>query len=375
MGTEDKDHYSTVGANYANLDPFKVRCQAAGAETIHALDRLGLRGVSDSIGESCSLIESGEVYLGPVMEGLGTKNLVAQAMQDLTGEAHWWYGIGQDALAMILNDVICSGARPATVLMYAAVGNDTWFEPDTKLKLQRMEALIAGWRDGCIKCECAWIGGETPCLKGVIVDGAIDLAGSGVGIIRPKSDKLSGSKIGVGDGIVLVRSFGIMSNGISGARDVATKLPQGYLTRCGRSTFGAEILTPTLLYAPLVEALLDNQVGLVYATHISGHGWKKLMRADVPLEYVIDRIPTPDPIFRMIQQVQGLSNEEMYRTYNMGAGFGLIVKRSGIMQTIHLAHELGFEAWFAGDVIDSMDESKRVHIKPLDITYEDLGVR
>lgn len=375
MRTEGKDHYSTVGANYANLDPFKVRCQAAGAETIHALGRLGLSGVSDSIGESCSLIESGEVYFGPVQEGLGTKNLVAQAMQDLTGDASWWYAIGQDALAMILNDIICSGARPATVLMYAAVGNDTWFEPDTELKMQRMEALIAGWKDGCIKCKCAWIGGETPCLKGVIVDGAIDLAGSGLGIIRPKSDKLSGSKICIGDGIILVGSSGIMSNGISGARDVATKLPQGYLTPCGDSTFGAEILTPTLLYAPLVEGLLDNQVGLRYAIHISGHGWKKLMRADDMLEYRIDRIHTPHLVFKTIQEVQGLSDEEMYRTYNMGAGFALIVPRERITDTVALAQELGFDAWFAGDVVDSMDDRKRVHIEPLGITYEDLGVR
>lgn len=372
------DHYSTVGANYENLDPFKRMCQMAMERTSGGLSRLGLRDFSPSRGESCSLVEAADHYLGLVVEGLGTKNRVAQAMQDLTNSAEWWRPIGQDTLAMILNDLICLGARPASVVMYAAVGHDNWFDTSDPLKLSRMEALIGGWADGCTLCGCLWNGGETPCLKQVIVEGEIDLAGAAYGIVSPKSDLLIGRRIEVGDLIIIVASSSIHANAISAARDVADNiLPQGYLTPCGNSTFGAQILKPTVLYSPLVERWLDarDSVELHYAINITGHGWKKLMRAEQPFQYVVNHVPEPYPIFRLIQEAKSLEAEEMYRTYNMNAGYAVIIRKSTATATLAIAHEMGYNAWVAGEVCQATNGRKSVYIRPLGIIYDDLGVR
>lgn len=372
------DHYATVGVNYGNLDPFKLMCQQAGLETTQFLAERGLGEVPESRGESCALIDMGDHYAGQVIEGLGTKNLVAQAMQDLTGSAHWWEGIGQDSLAMILNDLICLGARPVSVLMYAAVGHDDWLKPDTEIKQERMEALVRGWKNGCITCRCAWVGGETPGLPKVVCPEAIDMAGAAFGIVRPKTDLLIGHKIRIGDTIIMVGSSGIHSNGISGARDVADNmLPNGYMTPCGDSTFGAQILRPTILYSPLVENWLDltGRVDIRYTMNITGHGLKKVMRAEQPFSYVITSIPEPQPVFRLIQGAKGLSDEEMYRTYNMGNGFAAIVSKDTVTAAVATANEMGFEAWIAGEVREAIDGQKSVYIEPLGITYDDLAVR
>src|SRR5581483_5043247 len=131
-------------------------------------------------GESAYLIELPDCYLAHVEEGLGTKNLVADAMLALTGRS-FYHAIGVDTVATIVNDVVTSGALPVSAAMRAAVINAAWFAAP-----ERRRVLAAGCAAGCLAAGAAWGGGETPALKGIVERGAVVLAGSAIGRIAPK---------------------------------------------------------------------------------------------------------------------------------------------------------------------------------------------
>src|SRR5438093_1317806 len=178
--------YESAGVRYDTLDAFKRACQREAATTVNALKAHGLcqpRGVR---GESAYLIDSGEEFLAHVEEGLGTKNLIADAMQKLTSGS-FYHGIGVDTVATIVNDLITSGALPISVAMHAAVGDSSWFEDRGRAK-----DLARGFADGCRAAGAVWGGGETPALKGIVAPETIVLAGSAIGRITPQSNRILG---------------------------------------------------------------------------------------------------------------------------------------------------------------------------------------
>ena len=269
--------------------------QLAARETAGNINRLNdgeFREFEASRGESAYLIEATKSYLAHVEEGLGTKNLVADAMYALTGESYYDQ-IAQDTVAMIVNDIVTLGALPLSVAMHLAVGVSDWFNDE-----KRTRDLVNGWKNACNLARCVWGGGETPTLKGLVVPEAVVLSGSAIGIIKPKKRLIMGEKIQHGDSIVLIRSSGIHANGLTLARKIAEKLPNGYLTklRDGR-TYGETLLDPTYIYVGLIEDCLNRGVDIHYAVNITGHGWRKLMRATQPFTYVINRLPIPRLIF------------------------------------------------------------------------------
>ena len=135
-----------------------------------------------SRGESVYLIETPDSYIAQVHEGLGTKNLVADAMAGLDNTLYY-DKIAQDTVAAIVNDMITLGALPLSVAMHLAVGDSNWFHHQ-----QIPINLIEGWQKACDLAGCAWGGGETPTLKDIIIPGTFELSGSAVGIIKPKKD-------------------------------------------------------------------------------------------------------------------------------------------------------------------------------------------
>ncbi len=368
--------YSGVGVDYDAMDPFKRMAQLAGRETAHNIERLNggeFRELEMSRGESAYLIEAAKNYFAHVEEGLGTKNLVADAMYTLTGKSYYDQ-IAQDTVAMIVNDLITLGALPLSVAMHLAVGTSDWFKDE-----QRCRDLVEGWKKACDMARCVWGGGETPTLKGVVVPEAVVLSGSAMGIIKPK-ERLITAKIQHGDRIILFESSGIHANGLTLARKIAENLERGYLTLLpdGR-TYGESLLEPTHIYVPLVEDCLDAGVEIHYAVNITGHGWRKLMRAHGNFTYLIERLPTPLPIFDFIQQHGPIEDLEAYGNLNMGAGFALIVPRSEIPKVYRVISESApmypFNAVAAGWVKES--EGKRVVIVPKGLEYlgSTLGVR
>ena len=361
--------YKGSGVDYDAMDPFKKLCQLAGRQTSANIERFG--GISElemSRGESAFLIETGDGFLAHVEEGLGTKNLVADAMNHLTGKTYYDQ-IAQDTVAMIVNDLITLGALPLSVAMHLAVASGDWFSHE-----QRCQDLIDGWKHACDLARCVWGGGETPTLKGIVVPGTALLSGSAIGIISPKERLINPANIQDGDQIIFLTSSGIHANGLTLARQIADKLPQGYLTKVGSGlrTYGETLLDPTHIYVGFVEDCLESGINIHYCVNITGHGWRKLMRSTTPFSYVIETLPPPLPIFDFIQKHGQISDEEAHGNLNMGAGFALYVSKDDVEKVLHVADQKDyfgrFHALRAGYIQDT--SRKEVVIEPKGIVFE-----
>lgn len=375
MTREQGMTYAGVGVDYDVMDPFKREAQSAGCETAGNIERFGFKEVEWSRGESVYLIETPDCYLAHVEEGLGTKNIVADGMYRLTGKSY--YGqIAQDTVAMIVNDMITLGALPLSTEMHLAVGDSDWFKDE-----RRCGDLVSGWKEACNKAGCAWGGGETPTLKGVIVPGTVMLGGSAMGIIKPKS-RIIRPNIQHGDAIVFVASSGIHANGLTLARKIAEKLPEGYLTKLsdGR-TYGETLLDPTPIYVPIIEWCQNNGIDIHYAVNITGHGWRKLMRDLHSFKYVIDKLPEQLPIFDFIQKNGPVNDFNAYSNLNMGAGFALFIpfKQVPMLGDVYSAVSKSSQGDFSMYVAGHIEHfhKKQVVITPKNLVYEGsmLGVR
>lgn len=365
--------YAGVGVEYEVMDPFKRMAQLAARETAFQLERFGYREVEWSHGESCYLYETPTAYRGRVNEGLGTKNMVADAMYQLTGSSYY-HAIAQDTIAAIVNDMITVGCLPITVDMHVAAGSSDWFKNE-----QRCTDLIAGWKDGCNLARCTWAGGETPTLKGMIESSTVILSGSADGEIKPKSRVINPATIQHGDAIIFIESSGIHANGLTIAREIADKLPDGYLTKLsdGR-TYGETLLDPTHIYVPLIEDCLNCGVDIHYAVNITGHGWAKLMRATQPFAYIIDHLPTQLPIFDFLQKHGPIDDEEAYGNLNMGVGFALYMPEADVKKVWNVLESYEqpnrFSAVYAGHVQRSTE--KKVVVMPKGrLTLRSLNIR
>ena len=367
--------YEQAGVQYDLIDPLKVAAQRAAAATAGHLTGHGFAEVADSRGESAYVVDVGPFYIASIVECLGSKALVADDMHRLTGGSYY-AGIAQDTIAMAVNDLITVGATPLVVQAYWAAGSSQWFADG-----QRSQALVQGWKAACDVCKVAWGGGETPALAGIVEAGRIDLAASCTGLVNPKPRLSLGQKLAPGDAIVLLASSGIHANGLSLARKLVERLPEGYLTDIEPGqpdikglTYGAALLAPTTLYSPVTEALWAAGVAVHYAVNITGHGWRKLLRHPKALAYDIHRLPPVPPVLRFIAEQAGLDAAQAYGTLNMGAGFALFVAAQDAERTVQVAQQCGVPAWVAGRVEAG---EKRLRIEPLGIEFSghDLQLR
>lgn len=355
--------YTGVGVDYEAMDPFKRMAQNAARETHRNLHRFGFSEVEWTRGESAYLIETSDSYLAHVEEGLGTKNLVADVMYRITGKSYY-DSIAQDTVATIVNDIITLGALPVSVAMHLAAGSSDWFNDE-----KRSNDLIQGWKQACLYARTTWSGGETPTLKDIISPQTIALAGSAIGIINPKEQLIQGN-IKHGDAIIFLGSSGIHANGLTLARQIANQVPLGYRAILSdKRHYGEALLDPTIIYVPLIEDCLNANIEIRYAIHITGHGWRKLMRLKEPFVYVIERIPEPQPVFYFIQENGPVSDEEMYATFNMGAGFALYVPEKEVALILEIAKRHGIRAFLAGH-IEKRGEEKKVVILPKNLEYD-----
>lgn len=356
-------NYEQAGVRYDMLDAFKRACQQAASTTSGALSKHGLSEPKSIRGESAYLIETPDEFLAHVEEGLGTKNLVADAMLKLTGK-RFYRNIGIDTVATIVNDLITTGALPISVAMHAAVGDSRWFE-----NAARAEDLAKGFADACIESDAVWGGGETPALKGIVEPETIVLAGSAIGRIKPITLRITGD-VRDGDAIVLLASTGVQTNGLTLCRAIAERLPEGYLTdmRDGRS-FGEGLLDASAIYVRFIAECQRAGINLHYAAHITGHGWRKLMRLSEPFVYRMTQLAQPLPIFDFIERHGPVEPREMYATFNMGAGFAVYVEPTDAEACVRIAEQVGHRAWIGG-AVQKQGERKAVDIVPLGITFE-----
>jgi len=357
--------YESSGVNYEQLDAFKRACQKAAKTTAPMLASHGYAEPANTRGESCYLMEAADHFLAHVEEGLGTKNLVADAVYAQTGK-NFYREIAIDTVATIVNDLITCGALPISVAMHAAVGESAWFADEA-----RMQALVEGWAAGCRKAGAVWGGGETPTLRGIVNANAIVLAGSAVGKIEPKSRRITGD-VRHGDAIVFLASTGVQTNGLSLCRLIADKLPLGYQTPIGHGdarTYGEALLAASAIYVDFVSRCQRTGLKLNYVSHVTGHGWRKLMRLDDPFVYEIAEPREAPALFKFMMEAGPITLREAYATFNMGIGFAAYVAPEWADAVVAAARACGHDAWIAGKVRKD-GERKAVVIPSLGLDYD-----
>lgn len=358
MSTKKLDYHKSV--NYDIADPAKVLAQKEGRATAGNMP-FGYKEVAGTRGESAYVFDMGDMYGALVQEGLGTKSLIAQSIYKDTGKS-FFAAIAQDTVATFINDLISVGATPVVTNAYWSSSSYQWLA-DRKLT----EDFIKGWRAACDKAKVTWGGGETQSLPGVIQEGVLELAGSAFGVIKDKKRLVSEKNLKAGDAILLVESSGVHANGISLAREIAAELPEGYATKLDSGeTFGEALLSPTHIYAELIEQLFAANIDIHYLSNITGHGWRKLMRGNPKFTYTIEQVPTPQPVFDFIQEHSGNSLQEMYGNYNMGAGYAVYLPEKDAHKAQDIAKSLNLQSWIAGRIEEG---SKQVVIKPKNITF------
>src|SRR3989344_72310 len=360
--------YAAVGDNYDTKDPVKKLAQIAAQATAKNPAK-GFSEIKSSRGESAYVFKIGDQFFATVVEGLGTKNLVADAMRSVAGKTYYDI-IGHDTVATIVNDLISTGAKPLVVHAYWAIENNNWLQ-DKK----RMADFIQGWKSACDLSGASWGGGETPTLKGIIEPKTVDLGGSAIGIIKSEKAIITDQNLKIGDKIVLIRSNGINANGISLARAISAKLPKGYATKLpSGKLFGEAILTKTNIYAKLVQDLIEAGIKIQYISNITGHGLRKIMRARQNFTYLIEKLFEPQEVFNFIKKHAGVNDYEMYQTFNMGADYAIFTNPQDVKKTQSVIAKNKFQSIVAGEIKPG---PRQVKIIPKNITFtsETLDLR
>jgi phosphoribosylformylglycinamidine cyclo-ligase len=315
------------------------------------------RGVLGGIGGFSSHVAiDTNKYKKPVIvnstDGVGTKLLVAHMCNKHNT-------IGIDLVAMCVNDLIVGGATPLCFLDYFAVG---------KLDLEVAREIISGIAEGCRQAQCSLVGGETAEMPGLYLNKDYDLAGFVTGIVD-RDSIIDGSDISAGDIILGLSSSGLHSNGYSLVRKVCFVdnhlTVDQYLEELG-CTLGEELLKPTRIYVQSVLNVLKNYRinGMV---HNTGGGFIDNTPRVLPkgCKAVINKgtwnIP---PIFPLLQRLGDISEEEMYRTFNMGIGLLVVINKDNVSDILHHFKAVGEEAFVIGEIVALDEENEpRVEIR------------
>lgn len=359
---KQKITYSQVGDNYETKDPIKKHIQSYARKTGKNLLAHGFQELEETRGESAFVWKMGKIYMASVIEGLGTKNLIADEMYKLTRKSYY-DSIAYDTVATIINDLVSVGATPLVLHAYWAIEDNIWLY-DTK----RMKDFITGWRDACNEAEVTWGGGETATMKDILYQNVAEFAGSAIGIIPSKERLIVDKNLQVGDRIVLLKSNGVNANGISLVRAIAKKLPDGYATKLANGkTYGESLLTKSNIYAKVVSDLLDEKISIHYISNITGHGVRKIMRAKKEVTYRIEKIFDPQEIFTFIQNHAALSDKEMYATYNMGMDYALFIPPKDVEKAQRIIKKSGFQSIDAGCIEQG---PRQVVIEPLSLVFQ-----
>jgi phosphoribosylformylglycinamidine cyclo-ligase len=355
--------YRDAGVDYDALDAGKRLAIAKALSTSGLLAARGGRALDASRGEPAFVFELDGRAFAFVVEGLGTKSIIARHVLEHQG-INRFADVAYDTVAAILNDLCCVGALPLVVNAYFATGASDWYRD-----AERAGALLEGWRKACVDAGCTWGGGESPSLPALVDERDIELAGAAVGVVPSGRSPIIGDELAPGDEIVLVASSGLHANGASLARLLAARLPEGYATPLASgTTLGEALLVPSVMYAPLVAAVLESDLQLTYISHVTGHGLLKLMRPPKPLTYRIERLPEVPEVLAFLAERAGLDAHAAYSTFNMGSGYALYCRPGSGPAIVDLASELGFSALVAGRV---QEGQRQVVIEPVGVRFED----
>ena len=344
----DQDRYRQAGVDIEKGNEFVKRIGPLVKSTHNSSVLTGLGGFS-------GLVSLGsKSYDQPVLvsstDGVGTKLKIAFLM-----DKHDTVGI--DMVAMCINDVAVTGAKPLFMLDYLSTG---------KLSLDTLEQVVSGIVEGCRQAKCALVGGETAEMPGFYPDGEYDMAGFAVGVVD-KNAIIDGSSVAVGSALVGIGSSGLHSNGYSLVRKVILEEKglsvNDRLEDLGR-TVGEELIEPTIIYSEAVLNILRD-FDLFGAAHITGGGVLENLPRVLPASCraVIRKDSWPvQPIFRYLQKEGGLSETEMYRTFNSGLGMVLVVPPEQAEDVKDRLAAMNLKAYLVGEVVARGDGQSSVEM-------------
>ena len=339
MSESYSEAYAAAGvditAGYRSVELMKkhiARTKTSGADT----DVGGFGGVfqPDFTGMKEPVLVSGT-------DGVGTKLKIAFLM-----DKHDTVGI--DCVAMCVNDIICCGAKPLFFLDYIACGKNV---------PERIEQIVKGVCEGCVQAGCALIGGETAEHPGLMPEDEYDLAGYSTGIVD-KSKVIDNKAMQAGDVVIALPSSGVHSNGFSLIRkvfDVENADLKAPVEALGGRSLGEALLEPTVIYVKPVLALL-KEVTVHGISHITGGGFYENIPRSIPdgLGARIEKSRVKVlPIFRLIAEKGGISEHDMFNTYNMGVGMSVIVPANEAEKALKILKDKGIDAYAIGEIVKS----------------------
>ena len=273
-------------------------------------------------------------------DGCGTKVKLAILM-----DKHDTIGI--DAVAMCVNDIICTGAKPLFFLDYIACG---------KNYPEKIATIVGGVAEGCVQSGAALIGGETAEHPGLMPLEDYDLAGFAVGIVDKKK-MIDNTQVKAGDVVIALPSTGVHSNGFSLVRKVFdienTDINRTY-EELGDKTLGETLLTPTRIYVKPVLALLE-EVQVKAISHITGGGFYENIPRSIPDGFcakINKEAVRILPIFNLIQKEGGISERDMFNTFNMGVGMSIVVSKEDADKSLEILKANGEDAYIIGEIVE-----------------------
>ena len=319
----------------------------------------GLGRVALPIGYFANVVElTPTLGLALSTDGVGTKILIAEQL-------HTFDTIGIDCVAMNVNDVVCVGAEPIALLDYIAV---QVARPDL------LTDLAKGLAEGARLANVTIPGGEIAqigeLIRGVEEGSGFDLVATAVGTV-PLDRIITGQTIAEGDLVIGLASSGLHSNGFTLTRKVLFERAglrlTDYRPELGR-TIGEALLEPTRIYVREALAVLRAGVDVKALAHITGDGFLNLARVAAPAGFVLDRLPDPPPIFGLIQEAGKIPTEEMFRVFNQGIGFCLVVAARDADRAEAILREQGTESLRIGYAV--ADDRRRVQLPHHGLTGE-----
>jgi len=345
---EPTDIYKEAGVDTDQADSGLQRLIKRVKSTWPAENALG--AVKLDIGYFANVINLGHTGLAICTDGIGSKAIIAQLMDK-------YDTVGIDCVAMNVNDLICVGARPLSLVDYIAVQT---------AKADMLDQLSIGLVEGARLANVSISGGEISQIKDIITgvrEGyGFDFVAMAVGDVP--LDRINvGRDVCEGDIVIGIESNGIHSNGVTLARHAffeKNNLSLDHQFDELDTSLGEELLKPTFIYVNEVLEVFNRVPGIKAMVHITSDGLLNLTRVAAQVGYEIDNFPTPPPIFDLIQHHAGVDKAEMFQVYNMGIGFCLVVEPDDVDTTLEIVRRHGRRASVIGRAI--ADPEKRVRV-------------
>jgi phosphoribosylformylglycinamidine cyclo-ligase len=296
------------------------------------------------IGYFANVIEMDGLGIALCTDGVGSKTIIADRMRK-------YDTIGIDCVAMNVNDMICVGARPVSLVDYIAVD---------RMDAGMLDAIGAGLCEGARMAQISISGGETSQLKDIVT--GFDLVGMAVG--RVDLDKvICGRDVAAGDVVIGVRSNGVHSNGFSLARRALFENGKFAIDHKFEEldrTLGEELLRPTDIYVPEAMEILQSVTGVKALINITSDGLLNLARVEAQVGFEIDRLIEPHPIFGLIRRYANVEDNEMFEVFNMGIGFCYVVDSDAAESTLSILKKHGRQAQRIGYAVADPDKAVRI---------------